>query len=78
MAKQLEEYQIKSHKRLRLGYTTGSCAAAAAKAALLMLLSGKTVTEVSISTPKGIELTLDVLDIRKTDSSVSCAIQKDA
>lgn len=78
MAKQLEEYQIKSHKRLRLGYTTGSCAAAAAKAALLMLLSGKTVTEVSISTPKGFELTLDVLDIRKTDSSVSCAIQKDA
>lgn len=78
MAKRLEEYQIKSHQRLRLGYTTGSCAAAAAKAAVTMLLSGNIVTEVSIPTPKGILLTLEVLDVQSSESFVSCAIQKDA
>ena len=65
-------------KLLRCGYTTGSCAAAAAKAAGIMLLGGAPVNRVSISTPKGIPLTLDVLDTLLADDYASCAVQKDS
>ncbi len=70
-------YIIKDNQKLRFGYTTGSCAAAAAKAAASMLLTGNTVTEVQIGTPKGITLNLEVHDIRRTSEYVSCGIIKD-
>ena len=66
-------------KKLRFGYTTGSCAAAASKAALKMLLSGETVNNVSIMTPKGIIYNADIIDISNNidEKSVSCAVVKD-
>lgn len=73
----MEEYVYKNHKKLRYGYTTGSCAAAASKAAAAMLLSGKEISDVELMTPKGIDLRLEVLDIHRTENSVSCAIRKD-
>ncbi len=73
----MEEYIVKNGKKLRLGYTTGSCAAAAAKAAAWMLLTGKRKDKISLLTPKGISLNLDVLDIRMEQKSVACAIEKD-
>ena len=74
----LEEHVIvKDNKTLRLGYTTGSCAAAAGKAAAMMLLTGKTVEEVSLMTPKGILLHLLIEDIHMEDARVSCAVRKD-
>ena len=42
----MEEYVVKGGRRLRLGYTTGSCAAAAAKAAAYMLLTGRRLEHV--------------------------------
>lgn len=65
-------------KLLRCGYTTGSCAAAAAKAAAIMLLNNTPLDCVSITTPKGMVLTLDVADALLTDDYASCAVRKDS
>ena len=61
---------------LRLGWTTGSCAAAAAKAAALMLFSGEEFRQVRLMTPKGIELYLDVEDVTRLPDRVECAVRK--
>ncbi|MGM9604776.1 MAG: cobalt-precorrin-5B (C(1))-methyltransferase CbiD [Faecousia sp.] len=73
----MERYIEKDGKHLRLGYTTGSCAAAAAKAAAWMLLSGRRKETVSLLTPKGIELELAVRETEFGDGFVRCAIEKD-
>ena len=62
---------------MRKGFTTGSCAAAAAKAACRMLLSGGTVNKVNITTPSGVSFDADILDITRTADSVKCAVRKD-
>ena len=65
-------------KLLRCGYTTGSCAAGAAKAATQMLLTGNRVDSVELDTPKGIRLTLDILDAVMDGDRASCAVRKDS
>lgn len=62
---------------MRYGFTTGSCATAAAKAAAYMLLTGKTKTEITIKTPKGIPYTAKILDICRKENMVYCAVKKD-
>ena len=74
----MNEFIIQDGKKLRLGYTTGSCAAAASKAAAYMLLSGRRKEHITLETPKGITLELDIEDIEATDAAVSCAVRKDA
>ena len=74
----MEEYQFSQGKVLRCGYTTGSCATAASKAAATMLLTGERVETVRIDTPKGIVLDLEPLDVEMTPDYVSCAIRKDS
>lgn len=75
----LEGYAVvRQNRRLRLGYTTGTCAAAAAKGAAGMLLGGKMLERVELMTPGGILLNLQLLDIRMDEGAVSCAVQKDA
>ena len=62
---------------MRYGFTTGSCAAAAAKAAAYMLLTGKLKREISIETPKGIPYTAKLVDISRKERVVCCAVEKD-
>ncbi|NLT63019.1 MAG: cobalamin biosynthesis protein CbiD [Clostridiales bacterium] len=74
----MDEKRLINRKLLRCGYTTGSCAAAASKAAALILLTGHEVPQINIETPRGIPLTLDVLEISRTEDSVKCAVRKDS
>lgn len=62
---------------LRYGFTTGSCAAAGAKAAAYMLLTGKIKKEIKITTPKGIDFNAELVDIKRSEREVSCAVIKD-
>ncbi len=63
---------------LRCGYTTGSCAAAAAKAAALMLLGGAPIGSVDLLLPGGKQLALRIQQTEIHADFVSCAIQKDS
>jgi len=69
-------YALKDGKKLRFGYTTGTCAAAASKAAAILLITGKAPKTVDIVTPKGIALKLEVLEPQLCDGKASCAIRK--
>ncbi len=62
---------------MRYGFTTGSCAAAASKAAIYMLLSGCEKNRITIDTPKGIPYEAEILDIKRSCDEVSCAVKKD-
>ena len=73
-------------KKLRRGYTTGTCAQAATKAAITMLLGNISVEQVTVSLPGKEVLTLKILEIQKAYKdfrnqeieSVSCAVRKDS
>ena len=62
---------------MRNGFTTGSCAAAASKAAAWMLFSGQEKTEITIMTPKGVPYTAAIEEISRDKGMVSCAVRKD-
>lgn len=65
-------------KELRRGYTTGTCAAAGAKAAALSLLSGKKPEVVEVSLPRGGGLKIPVKSVKVSGRSARAAIIKDA
>ena len=69
-------YALVDGKKLRFGYTTGTCAAAAAKGAALLLLTGRAPTAVKIHTPKGIDLTLPMEEAKREGSAARCAVRK--
>ena len=63
---------------LRTGYTTGSCAAAAAKAAALLLAEGRTEEKVMISLPDGQKISLPLAYVRRSGEGAEAAVRKDA
>lgn len=64
-------------KTLRSGYTTGTCAAAAAKGAALALL-GRQVEAVSVTTPQGRILTVPLHQVAVDGDAARCTVIKDA
>ncbi|MDO8948133.1 MAG: cobalt-precorrin-5B (C(1))-methyltransferase [Desulfocapsaceae bacterium] len=68
-------------KRLRSGYTTGACAAAAAKAATLMLITGCSQDQVAIPFPDGSRVTFQLCTCQwqnPAHSTALAAVIKDA
>ena len=63
---------------LKTGYTTGACAAAAAKAAVLVLLKGTAPATVEVAFPDGTRGLLPVLWARRTAQGAEAAVVKDA
>lgn len=70
-------YVIRGSKKLRFGYTTGSCAAGACQGAVEMLLGQHKAETARIMTPKGILLNLELLDCQLSQNAASCAVKKD-
>lgn len=73
----LEHYITVGKQRLRCGYTTGSCAAAAARGAAEYLLTGRWRDEVQLETPAGLVITAQLLERYGADTYAQCAVEKD-
>lgn len=63
---------------LKSGYTTGACATAAAKAALLALLTREEQTESQITLPSGEQITLPVAYTEWAGCSATCTVIKES
>ena len=74
----MEHFITKAGRTLRLGYTTGSCAALAARAATRMLLTGREETTSSLITPKGMEVEVTIRDVVVSAEEAGCSVRKDA
>lgn len=75
----MDEYLYFRGKKLRYGYTTGSSATAATKAALMYILddSKHDIPEVTIKLPSGNSLTISVNSLEKKENSVLASVIKD-
>ncbi len=65
-------------KWLRFGYTTGTCAAAAARGATRLLLTGVAPTFLRMETPKGWTVPVEIVGSSKGKEEAVCAVIKDA
>lgn len=63
---------------LHIGFTTGSCATAAAKAALWALLTGEILKEVSFRIPEGETMRMDVEGVEVLPGNATASVIKDA
>ncbi len=74
----LEEYINVGSKRMRCGYTTGTCAAAATRAAAELLLLGSEIPAVTIHTPSGLDVVVEIEEHDAGSGWAQCAVHKDA
>ncbi|MBT8333148.1 MAG: cobalt-precorrin-5B (C(1))-methyltransferase, partial [Deltaproteobacteria bacterium] len=65
-------------KKLRSGYTTGACAAAAAKAAVQLLITGKPKEVVEIPFPDGRRVVFVLESAETSGMFAEVAVKKDA
>lgn len=74
----LEEFTVVDGKKMRCGYTTGTCALATTTAALESLKKKEKIDFIKVSTPSGIDLNLEVHEIYRDENEAKYSIIKDA
>jgi iron complex transport system ATP-binding protein len=73
-----DQYVLSNGKKMRCGFTTGSCAALATQSALQYLLTGRWPKQAAIRTPKGWLVEVEPEKCKTEENWASCAIRKDA
>ena len=73
-----EKKQIDEKKELRTGFTTGTCAAACTRAAVLFLCTGEAPAAAETVTPSGVRAILPVVRAEREEDSAVCGVQKDS
>lgn len=63
--------------KLRTGFTTGTCAAAAAKAALVAIMSQKKVETVEVLLPKEKKISINISNCSFDSTTAKCSVIKD-
>ena len=72
-----EMYVDSDGKKLRCGYTTGSCSAGAAKAAAMVLFGkAEDLKEIQITSPKNIKIDMPIESVIKGNEYAECSILK--
>ena len=64
-------------KKLRTGFTTGTCATAASKAGILSIINQKKSEAVDVTLPKGSSLTIKIEKCEFSNNSAKCSVIKD-
>ena len=65
-------------RKPRSGFTTGTCAAACVRAAVLLCLTGKCPENIWIRTPSGQDAQFELKRTEKTEGMAACFVEKDA
>lgn len=73
-----EHYIYSGGKKLRCGFTTGTCAALAASGAAQKLLTGRWPETVALTTPKGLRVEVPLEECRMAGNTALCGVRKDA
>ena len=73
-----EKKQTDEKKKLRTGFTTGTCAAACTRAAVLFLCTGEAPAAAETVTPSGVRSILPIVRAEREEDSAVCGVQKDS
>ena len=73
----LDYYVRSGQKKLRCGYTTGTCAALAAAGAARLLLTGAPPETLRLLTPKGVTVEVEPAEWAAESGAARCAVVKD-
>ena len=74
----MEQFIYKGTQKLRRGFTTGTCAAAAAGAAAHLLLTGEVLSTVEVLLPGGEQLAIPVAKSEQGAEFARCTVIKDS